>query len=986
MHFTESFMSKRDTPQDRIDEPLYNSRLIKNYKEYVKKFRLNVDIDSALKYAGIATYELEDQAHWFSQRQVDRFHHLLSRQTGDPHISRKVGRYSASSQTSGILRKYALGLIRPASAYWMVEKFASNLTRASKFKARKVAQNSIEITVIPEAGINEKPYQCENRMGYLESIAKLFTNKLARVDHRACFHKGSELCRYVITWEQSPYLAWKRIRNFTFLLGLASSLGLLLVLPTFLWFLGGLLVALLAMMLSLYTAHVEKRELTKTIQTQGDAAKELLDEMNVRYNNALFIQEIGQATSTILSLDELIMTMVRVMEKRLDFDRGMIMLAGKDKARLHYAAGYGYGEDREAILRQTQFRLDSLDSKGIFVLAFKEQKPYLFNDLDRNGKDLSKRSAELVREMDVHSLLCVPIVYERESLGILAVDNTKSKRPLTQSDISLLMGVASQTALGIMNARSFQKLKESEKKYRDLIENANSIILRKDIKGRITFFNEFAQRFFGYGADEILGKNVIGTIYRDTSSVRDQHKKLFDALRENPERQVVRETENVLRSGEPAWVTWTYKPIFDEQGQLAEILAIGNDITELKKAEKEKKELEARLVRAQKMEAIGTLAGGVAHDLNNILAGLVSYPELLLMDLPSESPLRGPILTIQKSGEKAAAIVQDLLTLARRGVATTEVVNLNEIVSEYLSSPEYEKLKMFHPNVDLETRLESNLLNTFGSPVHLSKTVMNLVSNAAEAMPNGGKLAIRTENRYIDKPVKGYDEVEEGDYILLEVSDTGIGIALKDIERIFEPFYTKKAMGRSGTGLGMAVVWGTVKDHKGYIDVRSVEGKGTTFSLYFPVTRKDLAKEKAIVSIEDYLGKGESILVVDDVEEQREIASGMLRKLGYDVTTVPSGEEAVEYMKENRSDLMVLDMIMRPGIDGLETYKRIAQMHPGQKAIIVSGFSESDRVKEAQKLGAGGYVKKPYLMEKIGLAVRKELGWKKPTPFSLSKK
>ena len=162
--------------------------------------------------------------------------------------------------------------------------------------------------------------------------------------------------------------------------------------------------------------------------------------------------------------------------------------------------------------------------------------------------------------------------------------------------------------------------------------------------------------------------------------------------------------------------------------------------------------------------------------------------------------------------------------------------------------------------------------------------------------------------------------------------------------------------------------------------------KGRQFSLYFPVTRKDLAKEKAIVSIEDYLGKGESILVVDDVEEQREIASGMLRKLGYDVTTVPSGEEAVEYMKENRSDLMVLDMIMRPGIDGLETYKRIAQMHPGQKAIIVSGFSESDRVKEAQKLGAGGYVKKPYLMEKIGLAVRKELGWKKPTPFSLSKK
>ncbi|MBC8392713.1 MAG: response regulator [Deltaproteobacteria bacterium] len=414
-----------------------------------------------------------------------------------------------------------------------------------------------------------------------------------------------------------------------------------------------------------------------------------------------------------------------------------------------------------------------------------------------------------------------------------------------------------------------------------------------------------------------------------------------------------------------------FSPVFDAinlvKAELDELFQ------ERRRSEEERVKLEAKLQRAQKMEAIGALAGGVAHDLNNILSGLVGYPDLLLMDMPSDSPLRKPILTIQKSGEKAAAIVQDLLTLARRGVAVNEVVNLNHIISEYLQSLEHGKIRLFHSNAEFETRFETNLLNIMGSPVHLSKTIMNLVSNAAEAMPAGGNIFVSTENRYIDRPIRGYDDVKEGDYVTLSVSDTGIGISPEDMERIFEPFYTKKVMGRSGTGLGMAVVWGTVKDHNGYIDVQSTEGKGTTFILYFPVTREDLAKDKFRFSVEDLMGNGESILIVDDVPEQREIVSGMLRKLAYSATSVSGGEEAFDYMRDNPADLLVLDMIMDPGIDGLETYKRILELHPGQKAIIASGFSETDRIKEAKKLGAGQYVKKPYTLEKIGLAVKEEL-------------
>ena len=397
------------------------------------------------------------------------------------------------------------------------------------------------------------------------------------------------------------------------------------------------------------------------------------------------------------------------------------------------------------------------------------------------------------------------------------------------------------------------------------------------------------------------------------------------------------------------------------------------DITDRKRAEEERRKLEERLQRAEKMEALGTLAGGVAHDLNNVLGVVVGYSELLLYSPDVSSSTKSKAAEILRAGQKAAAIVQDLLTLARRGVQHRDVLNLNRVLLASQSSPEFAKIVSGHSNIMVETDLELDLLNITGSSVHLEKSLINLVSNAVEAMPHGGTLTIRTGNRYLDKPVSGYDTVREGDYVVLSVSDTGDGISAGDLKRIFEPFFTKKIMGRSGTGLGLAVVWGTVKDHYGYINVESEEGKGTAVTLYFPVTREDITAEQVSVSAAEYMGNGESILVVDDVKEQRELALEMLKKQNYRVATVPSGEEALEYLKLHRVDLVVLDMIMDPGMDGLDTYSKILEIHPGQKAIIVSGFSETERVAKAQAMGVGAYVKKPYVLEKLGLAVRKEL-------------
>lgn len=395
------------------------------------------------------------------------------------------------------------------------------------------------------------------------------------------------------------------------------------------------------------------------------------------------------------------------------------------------------------------------------------------------------------------------------------------------------------------------------------------------------------------------------------------------------------------------------------------------------RADREKHELEERLARSKKMEALGLLAGGVAHDLNNVLSGIVSYPELILMDLESDHTMRPMLLTIQRSGQKAAAIVQDLLALARRGVTNMSVLNLNDaVLRDYLDSPEFKKLRSYYPQVQIKTDLNTDLMNIKGSSIHLKKAVMNLISNAAEAQPDSGCIAISTENRYLDRPLSSYEHVTEGDYVVLRVQDYGMGIAPEDMDRIFEPFYTKKVMGRSGTGLGMAVVWGTVQDHNGYINVESRLGRGTCIEMYFPITREQLPVMEEVLSLENYMGNGESVLVIDDVQEQREIATTLLARLNYQVTAVESGERAVAYLKYNPVDILLLDMIMEPGMDGLETYKQIRHIHPNQKAVIASGYAENERVKQTQRMGAGTYIRKPYTLEKIAVALRTELNSK----------
>ncbi len=488
--------------------PVFNSRIAKTYLEYLGKYYPDIDVDSILKYSEMNRYEVEDTGYWFSQHQADRFYEILVKKTGNPNISGDAGRFVASTEGLGPIKQYTLGFMSPTSVYLLMEKIYPIMSRGATIKAKKLGPNRVEIVSIPKPGINEKLFQCENRIGTFESVAKLFTDRFATIEHPSCFHRGDDCCRYIITWEKTPSLIWKMIRNYSLLLSILVALALFFVLPIMPWVSLVFLCAFLTSIFSLYSKHLEKGDLTKTIETQGDAAKGHIEEINIRYNNALLIQEIGKATSMLLEIKKLLKSVTDAMEKRLDFDRGGIWLANKEKTQLIYKVGYGYDPEIEELLRNTDFHLDRPRSRGVVVWAFKKQKPYLVNDIADIEKDISERSLEFIKRIGAQSFICVPIVYEGESLGVLLVDNLLSKRPLTQSDMSLLAGVGSQIAVSIMNAMSFQKLQESEERYRTVLESNPDPVVVYDMEGSVQYFNPAFTSVFGWSIEERLGKKM----------------------------------------------------------------------------------------------------------------------------------------------------------------------------------------------------------------------------------------------------------------------------------------------------------------------------------------------------------------------------------------------------------------------------------------------------------------------------------------------
>ncbi len=447
--------------------PLYNSRIIDNYIRLIQKKYHYIDVNRLLRFSGMQPYEVADQGHWFSQKQINRFHERLSQLTKNENIAREAGRFAASPEASGVMRQWVLSLVGPATAYEMIGKGSANFTRSARFTSKKLASDKVEIVVTPQMGVEEKPFQCKNRIGYLEAVAITFGSKLSSLEHPECVFQGGKCCRYIITWEKSLFDTLKKVRNYAALLLATGCLVLALGHPIFtLTTIVPAATAILFLM-TLLAGNIEKRELKNSLNSLQFSTDQLVEQININYNNALLTNDIGQAISRQPSSRDILQNVIRIFKKRLDYDRCMILLSDKEKKRLLFRAGYGYSQEQLKLLQQTAFHLDHPDSKGVFVVAFCQQQSFLINDIREIAADLSLRSLALADKLGSQSFLCCPIVCDGESIGILAVDNLRSKKTLVQSDLSLLTGIASVLGISVRNA---DLLDSSEQQFRSILQ------------------------------------------------------------------------------------------------------------------------------------------------------------------------------------------------------------------------------------------------------------------------------------------------------------------------------------------------------------------------------------------------------------------------------------------------------------------------------------------------------------------------------------
>ena len=502
-------------------------------------------------------------------------------------------------------------------------------------------------------------------------------------------------------------------------------------------------------------------------------------------------------------------------------------------------------------------------------------------------------------------------------------------------------------------------LHEEKERLAVTLASIGDAVIATDRRGDVTLLNAVAEQLTGWSSDEALGKPL--------SQIFNVVNELTGEACDSPVERVLatgnivglaNHTALIARDGQKRAVADSAAPIRSHDGEVIGVVLVFRDITESRR-------LEEMAQRGQRLETAGTIAGQVAHDFNNLLAPLMSYPELIRDELDADHPALKFVDQIEQAAEQMADINQQLLTLGRRGHYRLTTVNLNDVVKQAV-----EGVASSDGRIRVELSLDDGLMNIRAGSAQIHRAVLNLVTNAMDAMSDGGCLRMKTENYYVDSPQGMYARVPRGEYAKLTISDTGDGIPTDLLPKVFDPFFTTKQTDKTrGSGLGLSVVHAVVEDHNGFVDYESETGKGTTFYLYFPITRDAAGCDEPTT----LAGGGEKVLVVDDDQMQREVTSRLLAKLGYTVTVVESGEKAVDIIRRERFELVVLDMVMPPGIDGAETYKRALALQPDLRAVIISGYADASRVEEAQGLGAGQFVRKPLTLKSIAVAVRQEL-------------
>jgi len=718
------------------------------------------------------------------------------------------------------------------------------------------------------------------------------------------------------------------------------------------------------------TQRIAKSDFNSPVSiTSGDEFEELADsfntmsgQLNRQFKALSTVAEIGNATTTILDISNLLKTEMSVIQRYLDFDRGMILLPLKEEDGLYNVACYGYSDEHGEFLQQNQIYFDQLEQKEIFSLAFKNQTFFLVNDMVEIETVISKKSLEYLKKMNVHSFIYAPIVYEKNSLGVIILENTTAKRILTQRDQDLIMGIASQTAVSIFNAMSFEKLQESEERFKKTFDSAASGVALIGIDGHFMEVNTQLCHMLGYTDEELLTKSLA-----DITHDEDQQTGL-KSLRQMLDGTIPSawfERRCLHKEGQTIWTFMSTAFLYDNAGHPLYFIYHIQDLSEKKKAEEERKKLETQLRQSQKMESMGTLAGGIAHDFNNILSAIMGNTQLAQLDVSAENPLQQRFEQIISAGYRATDLIKQILLFSRQSEQELRPVQIRLVVKEVLNL-----IRASLPaSIEIQNLIDSGS-TILADPTQIHQIIMNFCTNAGHAMQEkGGILNVNLIDVELDSDfVSQHPDINPGPHVMLTVKDTGHGIPPHILNQIFDPFFTTKKKGE-GTGMGLSVVHGIVKSHHGIITADSVPGKGSTFTVYFPAAEKETQSDN---KTKKHLPTGtESILFIDDEQPLAEIGKQMLERLGYEVIAKTNSVEALEMVKTEpgRFQLVITDLTM-PQMTGEELAENIWQIRSDIPIIICSGLNSKMTAGKLKEMGFKALIMKPISMEIMAQTVR----------------
>ena len=677
---------------------------------------------------------------------------------------------------------------------------------------------------------------------------------------------------------------------------------------------------------------------------------------------------IGRIISSTLNIEEVYEPFSEQVRKLIPFDRIVINIINieKDTVANVYMAGKGIADRKvgEIYPLTGSGNAEMVRTKSMLLIQTEDFNEYK----DRFPMLLSTFQAGF------RSIMNVPLFSKGQIVGGLLLRSLKPYA-YTDKDVRLAERIGDQIAGAIANAQLFierkragEALRQSEEKYRTILENIQDGYLEVDLAGNFTFVNDAESRNLGHTSEELMGMNY--RQYTDETTARKLYQ-AFNGVYRTGESIKVLDVEVIRKDGTKALNEISVSLIRDSVGKPIGFRGVARDVTERKRAEEERLALQEQLRQSQKMQAIGQLAGGVAHDFNNLLTVIAGYTDLILRKLTFNDPMREHAEDIKKATEKAASLTRQLLAFGRKQILQPKVLNLNDVVTNLSKMLR----RLIGEDIQLVTVLAEDLGKVKADPGQIEQVVLNLAVNARDAMPSGGKLTIETANAELDENFsQTHFDVNPGRYLMLSVSDTGIGMTPEVRERIFEPFFTTKEKGK-GTGLGLSTVYGIVKQSDGNIWVYSEPRKGTTFKIYLPRIEEDAESLRPSMRTTKPLQGSETVLLVEDEEMVRRLARRILQASGYRLLEASNGEEAFRLVQEQKGKpihLMVTDVVM-PGMNGRELADCLESLKPEMRVLYMSGYTDDAIVRHGILQKKVNYIQKPFTYEEFASKVREVL-------------